>query len=143
MKTKDLKSQEWVELLEFRKYFEEYLERMTEEVSEQSVEGLIEEGLELENRIDYIQQLALKLKQGVISEQHFRDALEKPPPRNSKLELEEKASTLKESIKSRGEKDSLKYSLTQSAEMIKSKIGVKMNQLVKKRSEVPIEVSQL
>ena len=143
MKTKDLKSQEWVELLEFRKHFEEYLERMTEEVSEQSVEGLIEEGLELENRIDYIQQLALKLKQGVISEQHFRDALEKPPPRNSKLELEEKASTLKESIKSRGEKDSLKYSLTQSAEMIKSKKGVKMNKLVKKRSEVPIEVSQL
>ncbi len=87
MKTKDLKSQEWVELLEFRKHFEEYLERMTEEVSEQSVEGLIEEGLELENRIDYIQQLALKFKQGVISEQHFRDALEKPPPRNGKLEL--------------------------------------------------------
>lgn len=60
----------------------------------------------------------------------------------NKLEQSEKASSIKESMRSR-EKDSIKYKTTQSTEAIKEKMNVKINQLVQKRSEIPVEISQL
>jgi hypothetical protein len=70
----------WLELLDFRRHFEEMLERVTDDVPADEADDLIYRGLALKSSIVAVETLHARYERGEITREQFQQALTAPVP---------------------------------------------------------------
>lgn len=66
---------EWVELVEFKKHFEEMLERMTDDIGNEEIDELIWRGLNLKSNIGVVEQAYSKYERGELDKARLKEHL--------------------------------------------------------------------